>query len=214
MGVSYLRNRQVRPRLDTPLASRRHAQGRAGGAEGRLSAPFPPDPRRLGATEPPELAFLNIIRASRKWRRCLFYHHAGWLANVGKSSKSSKSCCLFGRALKSDTPQQWQRSLAALQSKVKAKLPDHAPLMLGERGQGGRGRGGRTWNSSLEFAPDHYPGYFGAHAFHSSTYVREDEEGTGESFESLGFGVRPTRRERTNRATEGFGARPTIVPRG
>ncbi|CAM9898256.1 unnamed protein product [Scytosiphon promiscuus] len=34
-------------------------------------------------------------------------------------------------ALKSDTPQQWQRSLAALQTKVKAKLPEHAPLMLG-----------------------------------------------------------------------------------
>lgn len=39
---------------------------------------------------------------------------------------------LFFSALKSDTPQQWQRSLAALQTKVKAKLPEHAPLMLGE----------------------------------------------------------------------------------
>lgn len=42
-------------------------------------------------------------------------------------------CCRFpSRALKSDKPLQWQRSLVALQSKVKAKLPEHAPLMLGE----------------------------------------------------------------------------------
>ncbi|CAM9537197.1 unnamed protein product [Ectocarpus sp. 8 AP-2014] len=34
-------------------------------------------------------------------------------------------------ALKSDKPLQWQRSLVALQGKVKAKLPEHAPLMLG-----------------------------------------------------------------------------------
>ncbi|CAN0219661.1 unnamed protein product [Ascophyllum nodosum] len=34
-------------------------------------------------------------------------------------------------ALKEDNPQNWQKSLAALSNKVKAKLPDHAPLMLG-----------------------------------------------------------------------------------
>lgn len=53
-------------------------------------------------------------------------------------------------ALKSDTPGNWQKSLSALESKVKAKLPDRAPLMLGEDlpeesgvwgGAGGPGRG-------------------------------------------------------------------------
>lgn len=40
---------------------------------------------------------------------------------------------LNGRALKSDSPLQWQKSLAALGTKVKAKLPtDQVPIMLGE----------------------------------------------------------------------------------
>lgn len=40
--------------------------------------------------------------------------------------------CVRFRALKSDTPHHWQKSLASLGNKVRAKLPaDHAPLMLG-----------------------------------------------------------------------------------
>lgn len=45
----------------------------------------------------------------------------------------SLACIESCSALKSDSPHQWQKSLAALGTKVKAKLPtDHVPIMLGE----------------------------------------------------------------------------------
>lgn len=72
--------------------------------------------------------------------------------------------CIFAtsRALKSDKPLQWQRSLVALQGKVKAKLPEHAPLMLGENScrKGHKLFGLDRWSLGPRTPEDHLPGFF------------------------------------------------------
>lgn len=76
-------------------------------------------------------------------------------------------CVVFvpSRALKSDKPLQWQRSLVALQSKVKAKLPEHAPLMLGENNGSNLGHkscGLDRWSLGSRTSDDHLASFLRA----------------------------------------------------